>query len=138
MVRGISDERELVNEFWRHGFAVLRAPASGSATKMVRPDIIAGNAQLGLQLAIEVKTSWNKVIYIKRESIGQLVEFAKRFGCRPILAIKFKGIRKVSWIFIPPRKLQITNSGNYKITSSNALQVGRDLDSLVRGGKSSE
>lgn len=134
-MRGIRDERELVNKLWRYGFAVLRAPASGSATKMIRPDIIAGNAQLGLQLAIEVKTTWNKVIYITRESSEQLVAFAKRFGCKPIFAIKFKGGRKVSWIFIPPGKLKITGAGNYKITHGNALHVGVDLDSLTRGGK---
>lgn len=133
-MRGIRDERELVNKLWLHGFAVLRAPASGAATKMMRPDIIAGNAQISLQLAIEVKTTWNKVIYITRESIDQLVAFAKRFGCQPILAIKFKGLRKVSWIFIPPEKLKITDAGNYKITCGDALHVGRDLNSLARGG----
>lgn len=132
-MRGIRDERELVNKLWQHGFAVLRAPASGSATKMMRPDIIAGNAQLNLQLAIEVKTTWDKVIYITRESIDQLVTFAKRFGCQPILAIKFKGFRKVSWIFIPPKKLKITDAGNYKITRGDALHVGKDLDSFARG-----
>lgn len=132
-MRGISDERELVNRLWQNGFAVLRAPASGSATKMMRPDIIAGNAQLSLQLAIEVKTTWNNVLYITRESIDQLVAFAKRFGCQPILAVKFKGFRKVSWIFIPPEELKITRAGNYKITREDALQVGKDLDSFVRG-----
>ena len=132
-MRGIRDERELVNKLWRHGFAVLRAPASGSATKMMRPDIIAGNAQISLQIAIEVKTTWNKVLYVARESIDQLVAFAKRFGCQPILAVKFKGFRKVSWIFIPPEALKITGAGNYKITREDALQVGKDLDSFVRG-----
>ena len=132
-MRGISGERELVNKLWQNGFAVLRAPASGSATKMMRPDIIAGNAQISLQIAIEVKTTWNKVLYITRESIDQLVAFAKRFGCQPILAVKFKGFRKVSWIFIPPEELKITGAGNYKITREDALQVGKDLDSFVRG-----
>lgn len=134
-MRGIGDERELVNKLWRYGFAVMRAPASGSATKMMRPDIIAGNAQLSLQFAIEVKTTRNKVIYITKESVDQLVEFAKCFGCEPILAIKFKGFRKGSWIFVSPRKLEITGAGNYKISQRDALRVGVDLESLARGKK---
>lgn len=132
MIKGVRDERELVNRLWKHGFAVFRAPASGSATKLPRPDIIAGSSKLGLQLAIEVKTTWDKVLYISRESVDQLTVFAKRFGCQPVLAIKFKGQRKHPWILIPPKKLKATDQGNYKLTFRNALLTGVDLEEFVK------
>jgi len=132
LLRGIRDERELVNRLWQYGFAVVRAPASGSATKMARPDIIAGNSRLGLQLALEAKTTWKNAIYISKQSIDQLLEFAKRFGCQPMLAIKFKGFKKISWIFIPPQKLKPTKTGNYKITRRQALLSGKPLDAFIK------
>ncbi len=135
LIKGIRDERELVNRLWEYGFAVFRAPASGSATKQPRPDIIAGNSELGLQMAIEVKTTWNKVLYVSKESVGQLTVFAKRFGCQPILAIKFKGQRKHPWIIISPKKLKTTDQGNYKVTFRSALLTGVDLEIFVKGSK---
>ena len=85
-MRGAQDERELVRLLWERGFAVIRAPASGSSTKMPRPDIIAGSSERKIQFAIEVKTTHNKNLYIQHESISQLVNFACLFGCQPIVA----------------------------------------------------
>ncbi|MEM0326303.1 MAG: Holliday junction resolvase, partial [Desulfurococcaceae archaeon] len=40
--RGFFHERDLVRRLWEHGFAVIRAPASGSRVKhVVYPDIVA-------------------------------------------------------------------------------------------------
>jgi Holliday junction resolvase len=135
LIRGIRDERELVNRLWKYGFAVLRSPASGSATKFPRPDIIAGNSELRLQLAIEVKTAWGKTIYISKESFDQLTAFAKLFGCQPVFALKFKGQRKHPWIIISPKKLKATDQGNYKVTLRSALLTGIDLENFVKGRK---
>ena len=135
MLRGIRDERELVNRLWKYGFAVLRSPASGSATKFPRPDIIAGNSELNLQLAIEVKTTWNKTIYIAKESFDQLIAFANLFGCQPVFALKFKGKRKHPWIIVSPKKLKATDQGNYKVTFRSALLTGSDLEVFVKERK---
>ncbi|MEM1828904.1 MAG: Holliday junction resolvase, partial [Desulfurococcaceae archaeon] len=35
-VKGFSHERDLVRRLWEYGFAVMRAPASGSKAKRVR------------------------------------------------------------------------------------------------------
>lgn len=42
MPSGIREERDLANKLHQYGFAVIRSPASDGATKMPRPDIIAG------------------------------------------------------------------------------------------------
>lgn len=134
MVRGIEDERSLVRLFYRRGFAVVRTPTSGGSTKMPRPDIIAGSRERGVQLAIEVKTTSRKALYIHRESVDQLVGFADRFGCRPVLALRFKG-RRTGWLFVRPGDLTVTRSGNYRITFDEAIMKGMDLRELVGEGR---
>ena len=133
-MRGAQDERELVRLLWRRGFAVIRAPASGGSTKMPRPDIVAGNSEREVQFAIEVKSTHSESLYITHESLSQLVDFAQRFGCQPIVAIKFKG-RGKSWLFVEPQQLTMTSGLNFKITLAEALRKGVDLKTLVREGK---
>ncbi len=132
-MRGAHDERELVRLLWERGFAVIRAPASGSSTKMPRPDIVAGNSQREVQFAIEAKTTHNN-LYITHESLSQLVEFAQRFGCQPIIALKFKGKGK-SWLFVEPQHLTVTSGMNFKITLNEALEKGMDMKTLTKEGK---
>ncbi len=134
MAKGIREERELVQQLWKRGFAAIRAPASGAATQMPRPDIIAGSGERGVHLAIEVKTTHSDKLYIPRESVSQLIDFSKRFGCQPILAIKFKG-RGAPWLFIEPQSLTTTAALNFKITLNETLQKGMDFKSLVRESK---
>jgi len=133
MIRGIQDERNLAQRFWKRGFAVIRAPASGASTKMPRPDLITGNRERGLQFAIELKTTSKKVLYINKKSINQLVEFSQRFGCQPFVALKFKGWRN-SWIFISPYQLMTTSNLNFKISRKEALRNGIDMSTLIGEG----
>lgn len=130
-MRGAQDERELVRLLWERGFAVMRAPASGSSTKMPQPDIVAGNSERDVQFAIEAKTTHSDNFYITHESLSQLVEFAQRFGCQPIVALKFKG-RGRSWLFFEPQHLAVTAGLNFKITLGEALQKGMDMKTLTR------
>jgi len=134
MTRGIRDERLLAQLLWKKGFAVMRAPASGAATKMPRPDLIVGSRGRGLQFAVEVKTTRKAVLYLPAASIDQLLAFSQRFGCQPILALKFKG-RKRNWIFIRPHHLQVTAGLNYKISLQDALGKGMDLKTLIGEGE---
>lgn len=133
MRKGIQDERSLVRILWRRGFAVLRAPASGGSTKMPRPDIIAGNQNLGLHFGIEVKTTHKDTLYIDKKAVMRLIEFSNIFGCRPTFALKFKG-RPGSWIFITPGNLTTTPAMNYKISFKDACRIGIDLDTLTSTG----
>ncbi|MEM0200682.1 MAG: endonuclease, partial [Saccharolobus sp.] len=52
--RGTAVEREIVNKLREKGFAVLRAPASGSKRKDSVPDIIA--LKNGIIILIEMKS----------------------------------------------------------------------------------
>ena len=45
---GSREERDLLNSSGDNGSAVLRAPASGGATKKPLPDVIAGNGRIYL------------------------------------------------------------------------------------------
>jgi Holliday junction resolvase len=134
MTRGIQDERNLVRLLWKRGFAVVRAPASGAATPMPRPDIIAGHSGRGVQFAIEVKTTRKETLYVARKSVRQLIDFSERFGCRPILAIKFKGKRR-PWVFMDPQQLDKTPAYNFKTTFTEAVHRGFDIQTLVREEK---
>jgi Holliday junction resolvase len=134
MSRGIQDERSLARLLWERGFAVMRAPASGAATKMARPDLVVGSRDRGLQFAIEVKTTRRDVLYIQGPSIAQLLEFSQRFGCQPIVALKFKG-HKQPWLFIHPYQLLTTPGLNYKISLKDALLKGMDFKTLIGEGE---
>jgi len=128
--KGTDSERELVNMLWKAGFAAIRAPASGAATKNPLPDIIAGNGKR--YLSIEVKSSSKDRIYIKREDIEDLAAFSKRFGAEPYLGVKFKGER---WAFILVERLDsVTKDNNFKIDIKEVRQRWMDFDELM--GKS--
>ena len=127
MVRGIREERELVKLLDRLGFAVVRAPASGSRTKLDRPDILAGRR--GFIIALEVKTSSRETLYLRRESVEQLVRFSEKFGAKPFMAVKFKGRRK-GWMLVEVEKLKETGKG-FKLTFTDVLRFGETLETLV-------
>ncbi|MEM3736734.1 MAG: Holliday junction resolvase Hjc [Candidatus Bathyarchaeia archaeon] len=129
MKRGVAEERELVHRLDTLGFAVLRAPASGSRTKLDRPDLVAGG--YGVHLALEVKTSSRPTLYISKITIDQLSRFAQRFGATPYLAVKFKHQHK-GWVLIDPKKLARTKTG-YKLTLKEALKVGLRLEAVASG-----
>jgi Holliday junction resolvase len=80
-----SDRRELVNSLNDPGFAVIRAPASGSATERELPDILAGDD--GDFCAIEAKSSVGDSIYISGTEIDHLVYFAENFGASPQVGV---------------------------------------------------
>jgi Holliday junction resolvase len=119
-MRGVDYERLLARRLSKLGFAVVRAPSSGSGTKIDRPDIIAGYK--GLIVAIEVKTTSKKTIYIKKESINQLVRFSETFGAIPYIAVKFKRSDK-DWLLIHPKYFK-EHEKTYTISMDEAIKTG--------------
>lgn len=131
--KGTDSERELVNMLWRAGFAAIRSPASGAATKNPLPDIIAGNGKR--YLSIEVKSSSKDRFYIKKDDIKDLVTFSKRFGAEPYLGVKFNGEK---WAFAPvdlldgiTQILSVTKDGNVRIDIQEVRQRWMDFDELI-------
>ena len=89
-----------------------------------------------LQYAIEAKTTHERILYTEKESIRQLLLFAETFGCRPLLAVKFKGRRR-SWLFLHPSQLAQTKGENYRLAYDDALAKGMDLKTIAGEGQQS-
>ncbi len=127
--KGVRGERELINLLWSHGYAALRAPASGAASRTPRPDILAGNSKLRRHLAFELKVTHKKTLYVSKDQITGLVEFARRFGCKPYLGVKFTAKRQ-PWIFIPVGRLRPA-SNSFKVTPEIAAEDGISLENVL-------
>ncbi len=127
--RGFSKERELARILWRKGFAVLRAPASGSRTRrLAYPDLVA--LRNGYILVFEVKTREKPgTIYIDRRQFMKLMEFVRRSGGSGYVAVKILDGR--GWRFIPIERVEGTRGGNYRV-SLEAIENGLRIDDLVR------
>lgn len=128
--KGDRRERELVNLLDDAGFAVMRAPASGSATERELPDVLAGNTERFY--AIEAKSSASDSIYIGGEEVEALVYFAQNFGAKPRIGVRFD---REDWYFFHPSELYVTDGGNYRVKRSTAIAEGTDFNELVGHSK---
>ena len=124
--KGDRRERELVNALDDAGFAVLRAPASGSATERELPDVLAGDGESFY--AIEAKSSAGDPIYLTGEEVAAVVYFARNFGANPRIAARFD---REDWFFFHPGDLHTTDGGNYRVKKAEALAGGTPFDDLV-------
>lgn len=127
--KGDRRERELVNALDDAGFAVMRAPASGSATERELPDVLAGNGDVFY--AIEAKSSAGDPIYLGGEEVEALVYFSRNFGAKPRVGVRFD---REDWYFFHPGDLYTTEAGSYRVKKETALAEGTDFDEFV--GKS--
>ena len=130
--KGDRRERELVNLLDDAGFAVMRAPASGSATTRELPDVLAGNGESFY--AIEVKSSAEAPIYLTGTEVEALVYFARNFGAKARVGIRFD---REDWYFFHPGDLYVTDAGSYRVKKETALAEGTPLDALVGRGTQS-
>lgn len=124
--KGDRRERELVNRLDAAGFAVMRAPASGSATQRELPDVLAGNGETFY--AIEVKSSADKPIYLTGEEVEALIYFSQNFGAKARIGVRFD---REEWFFFHPGNLHVTDGGNYRVKKEQALEHGVSFDELV-------
>ena len=124
--KGDRRERELVNHLDTAGFAVMRAPASGSATERDLPDVLAGDGDVFY--AIEAKSSSGDPIYLTGEEVEALVYFAQNFGANPRIAVRFD---YEDWYFFHPADCHTTDGGNYRVKKETALAAGTPFSALV-------
>lgn len=126
--KGDRAERELVNALDDLGFAVMRAPSSGSATERELPDVLAGNGETFY--AIEAKASSGQPIYLgggePDEEVESLIHFAENFGAKPRIGARFN---YEDWAFFHPDELHHTPSGNVRVKTED-LPDGESLDEL--------
>ena len=128
--KGDRRERELVNALDEAGFAVMRAPASGSATDRELPDVLAGNAEVFY--AIEAKSSAGDPIYLSGEEVEALVYFARNFGAKPRIGVRFD---REDWYFFHPGDLYTTDAGSYRVKKETAIAEGTDFAEFVGESK---
>jgi Holliday junction resolvase len=126
--KGDRRERELVNRLDEAGFAVMRAPASGSATSRELPDVLAGDGDVFY--AIEAKSSAGDPIYLTWEEVEALGFFADNFGAEALVAARFD---REDWAFFAPHDLHQTPQGNFRVKKERAVEAGRRLDDLRTG-----
>jgi len=124
-------ERKIVNKFWKHGFAVMRAPSSSGTSLMPRPDVFAGSADKGLMLALEIKTSRQNTFYVQKHQIEGLMEFAKRIGGQPYLAVKFVGKRMDFLYLAVPDGLTQSSGDSYRVNFNDLKENGIDFFTLI-------
>lgn len=124
--KGDRRERELVNLLDASGFAVMRAPASGSSTNRELPDVLAGNGEVFY--AIEAKSSSGRPIYLDHAEIDALRFFADNFGARARLAARFD---REDWAFLTPDQLHQTDGGNWRIKKELAMGAGQSVEELL-------
>jgi Holliday junction resolvase len=124
--KGDRRERELVNKLDGAGFAVMRAPASGSATERELPDVLAGDGSTFY--AIEAKSSAGDPIYLSGEEVEALVYFARNFGAKPRIGVRFD---REDWYFFHPGDCYRTDGGNYRVKHETAVSEGTDFAELT-------
>ncbi|MBN2015131.1 MAG: hypothetical protein JW778_08125 [Candidatus Altiarchaeota archaeon] len=83
--KGARFERDVVNEFWSHGWAALRAAGSGSVGQPV-PDVI--GVREGKIIAVECKTTRREKAYLE-EAVLKLKRFMEISNAEAYLAVKF-------------------------------------------------
>ena len=122
--KGDRRERELVNRLDDAGFAVLRAPSSGSATTRALPDVLAGDGEHFY--AIEAKASGSDRVYLSESELDALEDFAESFGADPLVGVRFDYQR---WHFFEPAAT-LTDNGAYRVRKS---REGYSIDDLAAG-----
>lgn len=125
--KGYRAERELVTSLWRHGFAVIRAPASGARVRnAIYPDIVA--IYRGRIYAIEVKYHSSTPIYIPRHQVTKLLEFARRAAAEAYIAVKMP---RKGWKFVHITEETLkTTTKSIKIDHTD-LENAPDLSSFI-------
>lgn len=133
--KGARAERGLVNWLAENGWAVMRAPASGSATDRDLPDVLFGDGERFV--AAEVKSSGEDIIYLDESEVDSLQYFADAFGAEAMAAVRFDleygdpayGADRPGFYFIPLGKLEMTPGDNFRVRKDSAQTQGiREVD----------
>ncbi len=120
---GIAYEQELVKMFKDADFTACRLPGSSARS----PDIIAGDRNS--VFVIEVKTTRDSRVKIRKSQIHTLLKFAHDLNCEPRLALRFID-RDISWHIVKPNALQV-HEKSFSIDYNAACLKGLEFSELV-------
>uniref|UniRef100_A0A7J3QDM2 Crossover junction endodeoxyribonuclease Hjc n=1 Tax=Ignisphaera aggregans TaxID=334771 RepID=A0A7J3QDM2_9CREN len=117
--RGFRAERELVTKLWKMGFAVIRGPASGAKIRRsIYPDVVAIKDRKIFVFEVKVRSKPSS-IYIDRNQLSKVIEFARRASGEALLAIRITSLK--IWKAIPVNEINIDSA------TSNRIKVSRDV-----------
>ncbi len=125
--KGSNVERELVHAFWEKQWTACRVAGSGSM-HYPSPDIIAGIRER--KVIIECKSSVKEQVYLEKKEVGELQEFADRFGGEPWIAVRFS---RTEWFFLRPDELSDSEKSLHT-TKTRAVKIGRTFQNLITMG----
>lgn len=120
---GIAYEQELVRMFKIAQFTACRLPGSSARS----PDVIAGDREL--IFVIEVKTTRDSRVKIRKSQIQTLLKFAHDFNADPRIALRFID-RDATWHIIKPNALEI-HEKSFSIDYNTACLRGLEFAELV-------
>lgn len=124
--KGDRREREFVNRVADADEAVMRAPASGSATERDLPDVF---FSAGVFYAGELKTSAGDPIYIDKEEVRALRWFADKFGAKAVIGVRWDG--DTTWYLYDPDNLHETEKA-YRVKSEDRADADYVLRDLLK------
>jgi len=124
--KGINAERELVHMFWKNKPWVCHRIAGSGSSKYPSPDLIASNNLR--RLAIECKSTKKNAVYIPKDEIGALQEFATMFGAEPWVAVKFA---RTEWYFLTLEDMKKTDN-NYSVSVELSKIKGLLFEELIK------
>lgn len=113
--KGVRRERQFAREVDERGGAVMKSPASGSATKREQPDHIFSFGD-GV-IVDEFKTSSGGPIYVDAEEVEQLLWVAEMFGAKAYIVTRFDG--DTEYYFHRIDQMHETPGGNYRMKDEN-------------------
>ncbi len=124
--KGSNAERELIDLFWKAGWAAHRIAGSGSS-KFPSPDVIAGNFKK--KFAIECKATRANNQYVSKDQADALEHFASVFGAEPWIGVRFD---KQKWFFVPLKEMKKTPQENLVLNMEKARLLGLTFEELVK------
>jgi Holliday junction resolvase len=123
---GSGKERPLVNAFREAGYAVQRAPSSGSATDADLPDvtIMKRDEPCGYvrtqTWVVEHKATSSTTAYYDAEEVEALKRYARKAGATAYLGAYFKTGQRSPHYLVPVEASRRTDGGNYGVPKKDA------------------
>lgn len=114
---GSEYERRLAKHLHSQGYAVMRAPSSGSATKRELPDLFYSKVSEPPR-AIELKATAQNVAYFTEKEADALQRFASHFGAKARLVVRIKNDTTFYGYRVD----------SARITDSGKLALDRDIE----------
>lgn len=133
-------EREFARILDAAGWAVMRAPSSGSATDRDLPDVLAAgrdpaDSQRRYLMAVEHKSGADSTLYVDADEVAALERFADHFGAQTFLVARFTDHSTgTGHYLVDPLDARRTDAGTYGLprsdVSDRATAVVREGDGI--------